>query len=71
MIWVLILIVEPTRRRGEENRSPDVEPVDEEQDIQVSYLSKLSPEAACHNSSSDVRMEWYGGDFGPWTENPL
>ena len=69
VFWLVVLIiigvlfiVEPTRLRGEESHSPGVERVSEEQDIQASYLSKMSQEATFHNSSSlhalDVRKEW-------------
>ena len=44
--------VEPTKRREEEDRNLDVEPVDEEPDVRVSYLSKLSLEATFHISLS-------------------
>ena len=76
LTWVVLIIgvlfiAEPTRLRGEENRSPGVERVSEEQDIQASYLSKMSQEATFHNSSSlhalNVRKEWYGGIF-PWRQ---
>ena len=56
--------MEPTRLRVEESRNPGVERVSEEQDIQASYLSKMSQEATFHNSLSlhalNVRKEWYG-----------
>ena len=42
------ILLELTRRKGGENRSQDVELVDEEQEFQVWCLSTMSQEATFH-----------------------